>query len=78
MAKRSENKKISDKKFIPKKDAEYIVTDSCFWNEEAPDDYNPLDETRFPHYMQLVDKKSGTMVNLPSGSVVKVVKVKEH
>lgn len=65
-----------DKKFIPKKDHEYLVTDQCFWQSEELDDYNPLHPERYPHTMQLVDRDSGTIVNLPSGSIIKIVKIK--
>jgi len=60
-----------------KKNREYIVTDTCFWEEEAPEGYNPNDKTRSPHYVHLVDKENGTVVALPSGSIIKIVKLKK-
>lgn len=62
-------------KWSPQTDREYIITDSCFWETNPPEDYNPHDHKRAPHSIQLVDTDSGTMVNLPSGSVIKVVSV---
>jgi hypothetical protein len=64
-----------EKKFIPKNNGEYLVTDQCFWQSEDLEEYNPLHPERTPHTMQLVDIKSGTIVNLPSGSIVKIVKI---
>lgn len=64
-------------KFKPLKDKEYIVTDQCFWqplSKEEMDNYNPYDKTRMPHGIQLIDKETGTVVNLISGSIIKVVK----
>lgn len=53
---------------------EYLVTDQCMWQNEPLPDYNPYDPARKPHSVQLVDPVSGTIVNLKSGSVVKIVK----
>lgn len=62
-------------KWIPQPDREYIITDSCFWETNPPEDYNPHDTKRAPHSVQLVDRVSGTIVNLPSGSVIKILSV---
>ena len=63
------------KKWIPNKDTDYLVTDSCFWDTHPPEDYNEHDEDRAPHSVQLVDVNSGTIVNLPSGSIIRIVEV---
>ena len=63
-----------ENKFIPKKDKEYLLTDQCMWEMEAGDDYNPYDNKRKPHVLQLVDPISGTIVNLKSGSLIKIIK----
>lgn len=73
---KSQLKKMADK-FMPRAEREYIVTDSCFFEVEPPENYNPHDPKRSPHSIQLVDKESGTVVNLPSGSVIKVVSIYE-
>ena len=62
-------------KFIPEEGRVYLVTDSCFWIENSPKDYNFSDPKRKPHSMQLVEISTGTIVNLPSRSLVKIVKV---
>jgi len=67
-----------EQKWEPKEQREYIITDSCFWETTPPEDYNPHDIKRAPHTIQLVDKVSGTMVNLPSGSVIKVISVYQN
>lgn len=61
-------------KFLPVKDKEYIVTDQCMWECEPHKDYNPYDIKRKPHAIHLVDKETGTIVLLYSGSVVKISK----
>jgi hypothetical protein len=61
-----------------KVDTEYLVTDQCFWQQMTPkeqQEYNPYDPKRAPHAITLVDPKNGTLINLPSGSIIKVVKV---
>ena len=63
-----------ENKFIPKKDKEYLLTDQCMWEMETVDDYNPYDDKRKPHILQLVDPISGTIVNLKSGSLIKIIK----
>lgn len=65
-------------KWVPRNDREYIVTDSCFFATNPPAEYNPHDPKRSPHTIQLVDKETGTVVNLLSGSVVKIVSVREE
>lgn len=65
-------------KFTPLPAKEYIVTDQCFWKpmtDKERSAYNPYDKDRLPHAIQLVDAATGTMVNLPSGSVIKVVRL---
>ena len=69
-------KKFFKDKFIPKQDREYIVTDQCMWEADVPTDYNPFDPKRKPHAISLVDKETGTIVNLESGSIIKIVKAK--
>lgn len=67
------------KKFIPNKDREYIVTDQCYWqtlSEKEQRQYNPYSTNRMPHGIQLIDKETGTIVNLLSGSIIKVIKSK--
>lgn len=67
-------------KFIPVPDKEYIVTDQCGWEmltEDEQCDYNPYDKSRKPHAVQLVDAETGTVVQLESGSIVKIVKARE-
>ena len=51
---------------------EYIVTDFCFWEENAPQDYNVLDPKRKPHAIQVIDKQNGSVVLLKSGSIIKI------
>jgi len=58
----------------PRKDKEYLVTDSCFWEENPPEEYNPYDKKRAPHSLQIVDIQTGTVVQLNSGSTIKIVK----
>lgn len=64
-------------KVQPQLDREYIITDFCFWAENAPEDYNIFDKDRKPHAVSLVDKETGTMVMLQSGSVIKIVSAKK-
>ena len=73
--------KKKDNKFTPIKDKEYILTDECFWkplSDEERNEYNPYDKTRMPHGVNLIDKDTGTIVNLLSGSIIKVIKAREH
>lgn len=66
-------------KFTPLPDREYVVTDQCFWammTDEERNNYNPYDKDRAPHAIQLIDVKTGTVVNLLSGSIIKIVKAK--
>ena len=72
--KKTKLEKAFEKKLIPSKEKEYIVTDQCMWEMEVADGYNPYDDKRKPHVMQCVDPVSGTIVNLKSGSIIKVVK----
>lgn len=66
------------KKFIPVQKKKYLVTDQCFFKPlKNPEQYNPYDKTRAPHSIQLVDVETGTIVNLPSGSIVEVIKYNE-
>lgn len=60
-------------KFTPQADKEYLVTDQCFWETNPPEEYNIFDPKRKPHSLQLVDIETGTIVNLPSGSVIKIL-----
>lgn len=65
------------KRFKPSPEKEYIITDQCFWQKLSPKEskeYNPYDNKRAPHSVQLVDPDTGTIVNLPSGSIIKVIK----
>jgi hypothetical protein len=71
-------KGTTPKKFIPVKKMRYLVTDQCFFKPlEKPELYNPYDKTRAPHSIQLVDVETGTIVNLPSGSIIEVIKYNE-
>lgn len=63
-------------KHSPFEDKEYILTDQCFWEANPPEDYNPLDPKRKPHAVTLVDKETGTIAMLNSGSVIKIIKLK--
>lgn len=68
-----------ENKFKPLQDKEYILTDMCFWEpltDEEKENYNPYDKTRTPHGVNLIDAETGTVVNLLSGSVVKIIKAK--
>lgn len=65
-------------KFVPvEKEKEYILTDSCYFIANPPSTYNPYDSKRTPHGIQLVDVETGTIVNLLSGSIIKVIKSKQ-
>lgn len=69
--------KPKEKKYVPFKPIEgkeYLLTDSCFFEQNAPANYNPYDKKRSPHGIQLVDLETGTTVNLVSGSIVRIVK----
>jgi len=53
---------------------QYLVTDQCFYQTlKNPEKYNPYDKTRAPHSIQLVDQQTGTIVALPSGSIIEVI-----
>ena len=60
-------------KRTPQKDKEYILTDDCFWDSNPPQDYNIFDPKRKPHAVSLVEKDTGTVVMLKSGSIIKVI-----
>ena len=64
-------------KFEPVPDKEYMLTDSCYFVANPPATYNPYDKKRTPHGVQLVDVKTGTVVNLVSGSIIKIIKAKK-
>lgn len=66
-----------ENKYQPVEEREYIVTDTCMYDPDAGDEYNPLDTERAPHILQCVDRESGTVVHLKSGSVIKVIKANE-
>jgi hypothetical protein len=66
-----------DEVLSPVTGKEYLITDQCFWEQEVPEDYNPTDPNRTPHAITLVDKDTGTIVILPSGSTVKIVSVRK-
>ena len=70
-------KKGMPDKFKPLPEKHYLVTDQCFWMEHPPENYNPLDPKRTPHSIQLVDMETGTVVNLLSGSIIKVIEPKK-
>lgn len=72
-----QQKKNLVNKHIPQREAEYIVTDQCFWEQNPPKDYNVLDPKRSPHAVTLVDKSNGSIVLLKSGSIIKVIHAKE-
>lgn len=63
-------------KHIPQNEVAYIVTDNCFWDTNPPENYNIYDPKRKPHGIELVDVKTGTVVMLKSGSVIKIIKAK--
>lgn len=66
------------KKLIPIPKKQYLVTDQCFFKPlKHPELYNPYDKNRAPHSIQLVDQETGTIVNLPSGSIIEVIKYNE-
>lgn len=60
----------------PRKDKEYLVTDSCFWEETPHEEYNPYDKKRAPHSIELVDVQTGSIVQLNSGSIIKIIKAR--
>ncbi len=64
------------KTFKPVREKEYLVTDQCLYQENPPLEYNPSDPNRSPHVIQLVDVKTGTIVNLKSGSLIKIIEPK--
>jgi hypothetical protein len=64
---------LNPDKFMPLRKKRYMVTDQCFWMTHPPKDYNPLDPSRAPHAVQLVDVETGTVVNLHSGSIIQVI-----
>lgn len=70
-----QQKKNLDLQRNPVKEKEYMITDQCFWKIHPRKDYNPLDPERSPHSISLVDVATGTLVQLESGSIIKVVKV---
>ena len=64
-------------KYTPQQDKEYILTDQCYWQQlssEEQEAYNPYDSNRAPHGVSLVDPETGTIVNILSGSIIKVIK----
>lgn len=69
---------MKNDKFTPREDKEYVLTDSCYFQQSPSLDYNPYDKERSPHGVQLVDVKTGTVVNLLSGSVIKIIKSRKH
>lgn len=64
-------------KFTPIDGHEYLVTDQCLYMQDPPEGYNPQDPQRAPHIVQLVDIDTGTIVNLKSGSIIKIIDAKE-
>jgi hypothetical protein len=64
------------KTFKPIREKTYLVTDQCLFMKKPPLEYNPLDPDRSPHTIQLVDIKTGTIVNLKSGSIIKIIEPK--
>lgn len=60
----------------PQKKKRYMLTDFCFWEQNPPPDYNPLDPNRKPHAVQLVDVETGTVALLKSGSIIEVIEPK--
>lgn len=52
---------------------EYIVTDECYWQDEKPEDYNPSDPNRKPHFITIVDLETGSVTKLGSGSRIKII-----
>ena len=67
-------------KSTPRPDKEYLVTDQCMWSQMSAAEqaaYNPYDKTRAVHALNLIDIETGTVVNLMSGSIVRVVKARK-
>jgi len=62
-----------ENKQMPKPRTQYLVTDSCFWDTNPPQDYNVFDPKRKPHAIELVDTETGTVVLLKSGSIIEVI-----
>lgn len=60
-------------KNTPFADKEYLITDDCFWQQNPPKNYNVLDPKRTPHFITVVDVKTGSVVRLHSGSIIKVI-----
>jgi hypothetical protein len=59
-----------------KRNRRWLVTDHCFYEKPAKG-YNEHDKKRGPHMVQVVDLDSGTVVELTSGSIVKIVKLRK-
>lgn len=61
---------------------EYILTDQCFFkeyeNEIDQKGYNPYDSSRTPHTTVVCDPDNGTLVHIPCGSIIKIVKMREN
>lgn len=66
---------MKDENGIPILEKEYLLTDSCFWRDVNPEEYNPLDSNRKPHHVEVVDVKTGSVAHIPSGSIIKVIKL---
>lgn len=64
-------------KMHPLENKQYLITDFCFWEQNAPKDYNPLDPKRRPHSIQLIDVETGTVALLKSGSIIKIIAARE-
>lgn len=62
-----------ENKHKPLQEKRYMLTDQCFWEQNPPKDYNPLDPKRTPHAVTLVDVDSGSIVILKSGSIIQVI-----
>ena len=60
----------------PLEEKVYLVTDQCFWKENPPENYNPLDKDRAEHAITLVDVDTGSITTLRSGSLISVVEAK--
>ena len=44
----------------------YILTDSCYWHGSK--------NKRSPHFIEVVDLKTGQVIHIESGSVIEVIR----
>ena len=52
----------------------YIITDDCAFLKEK--DYPNKNKKRNPHFITIVDIENWTVIELKSGSIIKIIKQK--